>query len=254
MASELEGKRVLVTGGSSGLGAHFARVAAREGASVAIAARRRERLEALAGELEASGAPAAVALDLDVTDNASIEACVEAAFDGLGGLDVLVNNAGIAGDGMALDQTADEFNAVIDTNLRGVWFMARTAARAWVDRQATGAVINIASILGVRVARGLSAYAMSKAGVVHMTKALAIEWASHGIRVNALAPGYFSTEINDTYLASEAGERLKKRVPMCRFGELEELTGPFLLLAGDGSSYMTGSIIAVDGGHLNNPL
>lgn len=251
---QLDGKRILVTGGSSGLGAHFARISAREGASVAIAARRRERLEDLVGELQAAGAPKAVALDLDVTDNASIEACVEAAFSSLDGLDVLVNNAGIAGEGMALDQTEDEFNAVIDTNLRGVWFVARSAARNWVDRQSGGSVINIASVLGVRVARGLSAYAMSKAGVIQMTKALALEWARHGIRVNALAPGYFSTEFNADYLASEGGQLLKKRVPMRRFGELEELDGPYFLLASDGSSYMTGTVISVDGGHANNSI
>jgi NAD(P)-dependent dehydrogenase (short-subunit alcohol dehydrogenase family) len=254
LGEQLAGKRILISGASSGLGAHFARVSARCGARIAIAARRKDRLADLADELIALGAADAEALDLDVRQPDSIEACAAAAFDRFDGLDVLVNNAGVASEGWAIDQTVDDYDRVIDTNLRGVWLLATACGRRWINTGACAAVINVASVLGLRVAKGLGPYAISKAGVIQMTRALALEWANKNIRVNALAPGYFSTEINAGFLDSEAGRKLVTRVPMHRIGETDELTGPFLLLATQASSYMTGVVLSVDGGHANNSV
>lgn len=250
MIFDLAGKRILITGASSGLGAHFARVCAANGASVAIAARRADRLAALAGELLEMGALYVATISLDVTDEAAIEACVKTAAAELGGLDVLVNNAGTARDGSPLNQSAADFDAVINVNLRGVWLMAVACGRHWREHQASGVIINTASVLGERVASGVAAYCVSKAGVVQMTKALALDLARHDIRVNALAPGYFETEINAGFFETDNGRKMISRIPMRRIGNFEELDGPFLLLASDASRYMTGAIIPVDGGHL----
>lgn len=247
MMVDLSGRTVLVTGASSGLGAHLARVAARAGARVVLAARRADRLEELAAELDGSGH---AALALDVTSEASIAACFAAA----GALDVVVNNAGVAEPGAATAVTADAFDRVLDTNLRGAFLVATAAARGWIASGQGGSIVNIASILGLRVAGSVAPYAISKAGLIQMTHALALEWARHGIRVNAIAPGYLRTEINDEFFASAAGEAMVKRVPMRRLGRLEELDGPFLLLASPASSFMTGAVIPVDGGHLVSSL
>jgi NAD(P)-dependent dehydrogenase (short-subunit alcohol dehydrogenase family) len=249
MTFSLKGRTVLITGASSGLGAHLAQVATSAGAQVVLAARRLDRLEALAGALAAQGHKAR-ALSLDVTDETSIAACIAAA----GPLDVVVNNAGIAGPQAAVDVSAAAFDRIVDTNLRGCFLVAAAAARSLIAADRGGSIINIASILGMRVAGAVAPYAMSKAGVIQMTRALALEWARHRIRVNAIAPGYMRTAINDDFFASAAGEALVKRVPMRRLGELEELDGPFLLLASQASSFMTGSVIAVDGGHLVSSL
>ncbi|PTW62642.1 NAD(P)-dependent dehydrogenase (short-subunit alcohol dehydrogenase family) [Breoghania corrubedonensis] len=254
LGARLKGRRILVTGASSGLGTHFAEICAKNGASVAVAARRIDRLEQLVGELKAAGAPEAVALPLDVTNETSVKDCTAAAAEALGGLDVLVNNAGMASEGLSLDQTIEDFDAVLDVNLRGVWLMATEAARHWRDAKSPGAIINIASVLGLRVAPGVVPYAISKAGVVQLTKALALELARFEVRVNAIAPGYFATEINEGFFETPRGEAMVKRIPMRRIGHLGELDAPFLLLATDASSFMTGAVIPVDGGHLVNSL
>lgn len=254
LGDQMAGRRILVSGASSGLGAHFARVSAANGARVAVAARRADRLAALIGELTDLGAADAIAFDLDVRQPASVEACAAAAFDRFGGLDVLVNNAGVASEGWAVDMTLDDYDRVLDTNLRGVWLLATACGRRWIESGAAASVINIASVLGLRVANALAPYAVSKAGVVQMTRALALEWARHKIRVNAIAPGYFATEINSDFMASEHSARLIKRVPMQRIGDIDELTGPFLLLATQASSYMTGTVLSVDGGHAVNSV
>ena len=249
----LSDKHVLVTCASSGLGAHFARLAAGCGARVTLAARRLDRLDALAAELRATGASVAP-LAMDVTDDASVNAALDAATGAHGPLDVLVNNAGIAGSGRAETLALADFDAVLATNLRGVWSASTGAARRWIEAKRGGVIVNVASILGERVAAGVAPYAASKAAVIQATKALALEWARHGIRVNALAPGYISTDLNTDFFAGEAGQAMLRRIPMRRLGEPQELDTPFLLLATDAGAYMTGSVLVVDGGHLVSSL
>ncbi|MBO0345566.1 SDR family NAD(P)-dependent oxidoreductase [Roseibium limicola] len=250
LTQDLNGKRVLITGASSGLGEHFARLCAKSGAYVGIAARRTDRLDELEQELVGLGASGARAIELDVSDGASIHACRAKAVEAFGGLDLLVNNAGIIREGRALDKTAEDFDAVMDVNLRGVWLMAISCGRHWRDSEEPGNIINIASTAGIRVRAELASYSVSKAGVIQMTKAMALEFARHNVRVNALAPGYFETGLNEGFFQTDKGERLLKQIPMRRKGEMQDLDGPFLLLASDASSYMTGAVIPIDGGLL----
>lgn len=247
MELRLDGKRALVTGASSGLGQHFAGVLARAGAEVVLAARREEKVLANANALRAQNF-AAKSADLDVTNPAMVAAFFahETPFD------VVVNNAGISGAGTALETTTDAFDAVIQINLTGLFTVAREAAKAMQDHG--GSIINIASILGHRVSGGVAAYAASKAGVVQLSKALALEWARHGIRVNALCPGYIATPINADFFKTPAGDALIKRIPQRRLGQLSDLDGPLLLLASDAGGFMTGSTLEVDGGHLVSGL
>lgn len=246
------GKTVLVTGASSGLGHHFAKVLASAGARVAVAARRVEKLETLAGEIADAGGTA-VAVGMDVTDRESVTAALDEVASELSVPDVLINNAGTASGAGALDVTDADWHKVIDTNLEGAWIVAQETARRMKDAGG-GNIVNTASILGIRVSAGVAPYAISKAAVIQMTKVLALELARHQIRVNALAPGYIETDLNEDFLNSEHGQAMIKRVPMRRCGKLHDLDGPLLLLASDSSRYMTGTVIPVDGGHLVNTL
>ncbi|MCZ8098821.1 MAG: SDR family oxidoreductase [Burkholderiales bacterium] len=251
LGAMMKGRHVLVTGASSGLGAHFARLFAGCGAAVTIAARRVDRLHALVGELSRDGAPHARAVALDVADEASIAAAMAATVaDGAPPLDVLVNNAGVAAAEPAITAGPEVFDRVIGTNLRGPWLLSVAAAQGWRDAGRPGVIVNIASILGLGVGKGVGPYAVSKAGVVQMTKALALEWARYGIRVNALCPGYVGTDINAAFFATEAGRRTVDRIPMRRLGTPQDLDGAILLMASDASAWMTGATLAVDGGHL----
>ncbi|MEI9926926.1 MAG: SDR family oxidoreductase [Sphingomonas sp.] len=245
----LAGKTAFVTGASSGLGAYFAGVLAAAGAAVILCARREEMLHAVAAQIRDAGGACSIA-QLDVTDRARIRAIGAE----LAQADIVVNNAGIVREGAALDQSEEDWDAVIDTNLTGMFLVAQAAGRAMRARGRGGSIINIASILGLRQAGGVLPYAVSKAGVIQMTKSLALEWARHGIRVNALAPGYIHTEINDAFWQSEAGLAMIRRIPQRRLGQLADLDGPLLLLASDASAYMTGSVMVVDGGHLVSSL
>jgi hypothetical protein len=246
---DLSGMVALVTGASSGLGAHFANVLAASGAEVIVAARRLAPLEELANRIAAGGGRCETML-LDVADPAAIEG----AAGRMGRVDILVNNAGLARESSALDHSLADWETIIDTNLRGAFLMAQAVARAIRERGTGGSIINIASILGIRQAGGVAAYAISKAGVIQLTKTLALEWARYGIRVNALAPGYFKTEINTEFWNGEGGKAMMRRIPQRRLGELRELDGPLLLLASDASAYMTGSILTIDGGHAVSSL
>ncbi len=248
----MTGKTVLVTGASSGLGNHFAKVLAAAGAKVAVTARRRDKLESLAAEIIEAGGKA-LAVGMDVTDRTSvIDALDEIAAD-LGVPNVLVNNAGIAAGGPALDVTDEDWRKVVDTNLDGAWITAQETAKRMRDGDG-GNIVNTASILGLRIAAGVAPYAISKAALIQMTKVLALELARYSIRVNALAPGYIETDLNAAYLQSDAGQAMIKRVPMRRAGRFSDLDGPLLLLASDASQYMTGAVVPVDGGHLVNTL
>ncbi|MGA8196149.1 MAG: SDR family oxidoreductase [Acetobacteraceae bacterium] len=249
----LNGRHALVTGASSGLGRHFAGVLAAAGARISVAARREAALAQTVETIRASGAQAQ-SVRMDVTEAASVEQAFATAEAQFGPVSILVNNAGVTGTRAALDVTDNDWSSVIDTNLKGSWVVAQHAARRMIHHGERGSIVNIASILGLRVAGGVAPYAISKAGVVQMTKVLALEWARHGIRVNALAPGYIETDLNDAFFASDAGKALIRRVPQRRLGEARELDGALLLLASDAGSYMTGSVIAVDGGHLVSGL
>lgn len=249
----LDGKVALVTGASSGLGLHFARVLARAGASVVLAARRGERVAQLAADLAAAGARA-TAVALDVTSVASVGACFDELAVTAGVPDVVVNNAGMTVTKPLLAMDEADWDQVMDTNLKGSWLVATEAARRLVNAGKPGCVVNVASILGERVAGGVAPYAISKAGVLQATKAMALELARHGIRVNALLPGYIASDLNREFLTSEAGERLRARIPSRRFGELADLDGPLLLLASDAGAAMTGATLTVDRGHLVSSL
>lgn len=246
----LDGRSALVTGASSGLGRHFARLLARQGAEVVLAARRRDALEELAAGIERDGGRARV-VELDVTSGAAVEAAIAALPRPV---DLLVNNAGIAMSGPAIDLSLAEWDAVIATNLRGVYLVARAVAARLIAEGRGGAIVNVASILGLRVASRVSAYAASKAAVVRLTEALALEWARHDIRVNTLCPGYFETDLNRDFFNSEAGQALIRRIPQRRLGRPEELDGALLLLASDLGSFITGTSLVVDGGHLISSL
>jgi len=247
---DLSGKTALVTGGSSGLGAHFCRTLAAAGARIVIAARRRDRLADLARALRADKRDVRT-VDIDVRDVESVRAAM-AAVAAEGPLDILVNNAGIVAVKPAMEMSDDEWNSVVETDLTGAFRMAQAAARLMQGRG--GSIINIASILGLRIAHQVPAYAAAKAGLIHLTRALASEWARHNIRVNAIAPGYFGTPLNREFFSTEPGRAMIQRIPLRRLGELSDLDGPLLLLASDASRYMTGSVIVVDGGHSINAL
>jgi NAD(P)-dependent dehydrogenase (short-subunit alcohol dehydrogenase family) len=250
---EINDKHVLVTGGSSGFGRHFAQFLASSGAKVTLAARRAEALTSAVAEIKSAGGKAQSVI-LDVTVSDSIDRAMNEAEDGFGPIQAVINNAGVTATKPALDQDERAWNSVMDTNLKGVWLIAQAVARRMVENKVQGSIVNIASILGLRVAGSVAPYAISKAGVIQMTKALALEWARYGIRVNALAPGYFATELNDDFFESEHGKALIKRVPQRRLGQLSELDGPLLLLVSNAGSFMTGSVVTVDGGHLVSGL
>ncbi|HEX7968048.1 MAG TPA: glucose 1-dehydrogenase [Stellaceae bacterium] len=246
---DLSGRTALVTGASSGLGRYFAGALARAGASVVLAARRKDSLEEARDHINRAGGKA-IAVALDVTDSSSIRKALAEA----GALDILVNNAGTTVTKPMTDVTEEDWDRVVDTNLKGAFFVAQAAAQAMKARQSGGAIVNVGSILGLRVASHVAAYIASKAGIIHLTRAMALELARYRIRVNALCPGYIETDLNRDFFASGAGKALIQRIPQRRLGRAEELEGALLLLCSDAGSYMTGAVLAVDGGHLVSSL
>jgi len=252
---DLRGRTALVTGGFSGLGRHFAQVLAQHGASVAIVGRRIELGQIVARDIAAAvGREDVRAYQADVTDADSVRGAFERVAADMGVPGIVVNNAGTVARAPTIELRDQDWKDVVDVNLSGVFRVAQAAARELVRANRDGTIIDIASILGLRVRPQVAAYAATKAAVVQLTKALALEWAEHGIRVNAIAPGYFETDINRDLLRSPAGQAIIARVPQQRPGHLPELDGPLLLLASDASSYMTGTVIPVDGGHLVSTL
>lgn len=246
-AGLLAGRAAFVTGASTGLGRHFALLLARSGADVAVSARRAERVADLAAEIEAMGRRA-YACELDVRDAESIEPAVAAAEAAVGPLGILVNNAGVTVQKPAHQMTAEDYDFVVDTNLKGTWFCAQAVGRRMIERGEGGKIVNLGSLLALKVIPQLSLYAMTKAAVTQMTKALALEWARYGIQVNALCPGYVETEMNADHWQTEAGQAFVRKFPRRRVGVPSDLDASLLLLCGRGSDFMTGTILAVDDG------
>ncbi|NEW99797.1 SDR family NAD(P)-dependent oxidoreductase [Rhodopseudomonas sp. BR0G17] len=240
---------ILVTGASQGLGRQFARVLAARGAAIVLAARQIDKLQSLEQEIK-DGGGRAVAVLMDVTDLGSMAAALDQAEAAIGPITVLINNAGVATEKLAVDQTEADWDKVIGANLKGAYFLATEVARRMIARQQGGNIVNIASVLGQSVLKFVSPYAISKAGIIQATKAMALELASSRIRVNALAPGYIDTDINRELWSTPAGEKLLKSIPQRRVGHESDLDGAILLLASNASRYMTGSVVTVDGGFL----
>ena len=244
----LEGRVALVTGASRGLGKHFAGVLAQAGAAVALAARDEAQLAETKSEIEAAGGRAVV-VPLDVTNSKSVHACVAAAEDALGPIDILVNNAGIAVSKPLLEHSEEDWDRVLDTNLKGAWLMSRELASRWLELRRGGRIINISSLLALRTIRNVPSYTAAKAGLDHLTRTMAVELARYGITVNAIAPGYVETAMNCGFLRSETGKALIGRVPAGRVGAPDDLDGALLLLASPAGAYLNGVVLPVDGGH-----
>jgi NAD(P)-dependent dehydrogenase (short-subunit alcohol dehydrogenase family) len=249
MTGIMAGKVALVTGASSGFGAHFSTVLAAAGARVIVAARRAERLETLVKKIQADGGTA-MAVSMDVTDRASVIAAMDAAEAAFGAVTVLINNAGVARSQRFETVEEADFDFVMETNVKGAWRVASEVSRRMIKHRVAGSIVNIASILALGVLFGESSYAISKAAVAQMTKAMALELGRKNIRVNALCPGYFKTEINADFFDSERGMEYIKTTPAKRLGEMHEITLPLLLLASDAGSFINGVCLPVDGGHL----
>lgn len=244
----LDGRVALITGASSGIGAALARGFAGAGAHVILAARRQERTAALATELRAAGQQAS-AVNLDVNDRASIAAAFDEATRLAATPDIIINNAGIAEPSLFLKTDDASLQRVMQTNFFGAWNICQEAAARLRAAKRPGSIINITSVLGLGVAPGYSAYSASKGALMMLTQSLALEFVRFGIRVNAIAPGWFISEMNAGYFASDEGQAYIKRMPPGRTGELHELVGPALLLASDAGSYVNGVVLPVDGGH-----
>ncbi|MFT6834306.1 MAG: NAD(P)-dependent dehydrogenase (short-subunit alcohol dehydrogenase family) [Francisellaceae bacterium] len=245
----LENKVALVTGASSGLGKHFAKLLAKQGAKVVLGARRKEKLDTVVSEIIDAGGTA-MSVVLDVTDPQSISAAFDYIFSHYGVVQVLSNNAGISDSTSALSTTEESWNSVLETNLTGGWRMAISMAKQCVENNVSGSIVNTASILGLRVSMGQSSYATSKAALIQLTRSLALELSRKKIRANALCPGYFLTELNEDYFQTDKGKQYIQSMPSQRLGQLNELDVPFLLLACEqAGSYMNGSVLVVDAGH-----
>ena len=242
----MQGKRVLITGGATGLGFSTAKVLAQHGAEVVLAARRMNRIEEAVAKLEANGGRAS-GVAMDVSDRSSMDAALAQAQAG-GRIDVLINNAGVVGEHMLLEETEEDWDRIYGTNLKAIFTLSQAVMKSMASDGQGGNLINVASILGFTTQKGTAPYASAKAALIQLTRNMALEWARYGVRANAIAPGYFRTDMADDYLDSEVGQTMIKRAPLRRTGVPDELAGAMLLLASDASAYMTGSVVTVDGG------
>ena len=252
---DLSGRVAFITGASGGLGAQFARVLARSGAAVVLAARRMEKLKDLRAQIEGEGGDAH-ALELDVTDLASIRSAVAHAETEVGSIDILVNNSGVSTTQRIQDVSEEDFDWVFDVNTKGAFFVAQEVGKRMLARArgaapgtyTGGRIINVASMAGLRVLPQIGIYCMSKAAVVHMTRAMALEWGRFGINVNAICPGYIDTEINHHHWSTEQGQKLVQMLPRKRVGKPEDLDALIVMLASDQSHFVNGAVIAADDG------
>ena len=252
---DLSGRVALVTGASSGLGAQFARTLARAGAGVVLASRRLEKLKELRARIEGEGGDAHV-VELDVTDHDSIKAAVAHAETEMGSIDILVNNSGVSTTQRIQDVTPEDYDFIFDTNVKGAFFVAQEVGKRMLARSrgaapgsfTGGRIINIASMAGLKVLPQIGAYCMSKAAVVQMTKAMALEWGKFGINVNAICPGYIDTEINHHHWQTEQGKKLMDMLPRKRVGQPQDLDALLVMLASDQSHFVNGAVIAADDG------
>lgn len=253
MTHGLEGKVALITGASSGLGEHFAQLLAQHGARVVIAARRVDRLNTLQKKIEQAGGQA-LAVEMDVSSEQSVDAALNKIKEELGVVSVLINNAGMADSRSFLKLDENSWQTTLDVNLTGAWRVAHRVSQQMVENSVAGCIVNIASILGLRVGFGHSSYAVSKAGIVQLTRSMALELSRKNIRVNALCPGFIETEINSEYFATKEGQEYVKTTPAGRVGKLTELDAPLLLLCTESGSFINGVALPVDGGHLVSSL
>jgi NAD(P)-dependent dehydrogenase (short-subunit alcohol dehydrogenase family) len=244
---DLTGHTALITGGGSGIGRHFAEVLSHHGATVVVAGRHLETLEATVASIRSRGGSAS-AVGMDVAHEPSVCAAIDAAQKAAGIIDILINNAGITGSKNAIDTSAADWDAIVETNLKGSWLCAREVARRLIAEDKRGCIVNVASILGLMTQKGTAPYGASKAALIHLTRILASEWVRYGIRVNALAPGYITTDMADGFFGTPRGQKVMQMIPQRRVGTVDDLTAPMLLLVSDASAYMTGATIPVDGG------
>lgn len=252
---DLSGRVALVTGASGGLGAQFARTLAKAGAGVVLAARRMDRLKTLRAEIEADGGDAHV-VTLDVTDHDSIKAAVAHAETEMGTIDILVNNSGVSTTQKLIDVTPEDFDYVMDINTRGAFFVAQEVGKRMIARSrgaapgtfTGGRIVNVASMAGLRVLGQIGVYAMSKAAVIHMTRAMALEWGRYGINVNAMCPGYIDTEINHHHWQTDAGQKLVQMLPRKRVGQPKDLDAVLMMLCANESHFVNGAVISADDG------
>ena len=252
---DLSGRVAFITGASGGLGAQFARTLSQAGAGVVLAARRVERLKTLRAELESTGGDAHV-VELDVTDHDSIKSAIAHAETEMGTIDILINNSGVSATQRLVDVMPDDFDHIFDTNTKGAFFVAQEVAKRMIARSrgaapgtfTGGRIVNVASMAGLRVLGQIGVYCMSKAAVVHMTRAMALEWGKFGINVNALCPGYIDTEINHHHWKTEAGQKLVAMLPRKRVGQPADLDAALMMLCANESHFINGAVLSADDG------